>query len=216
MYMHIWQLTKLRRLDVQNNRLTVVENLESQVDTLEELYLANNGLEDEGLCHPTGLGLRFTQLTMLDLSRNLVVSARPFKHLTGLEDLWLSGNKVETFDALEPLSSLTELTGIYLEYNPVADEFEYRKKLKEIVPSLTQIDATLVGGLAANGIPSMNLAGVVETTEDRMRRLQNMAVERAKIHTAQLEAAKAQATQAGDGEGKAKEDQNDNEGEEKA
>jgi len=43
-------LHKLRKLDVQSNRLTSIENLNGLEDTLEELYLAHNGIDDEGAC----------------------------------------------------------------------------------------------------------------------------------------------------------------------
>eukprot|EP00934_Nitzschia_sp_Nitz4_P000857 Nitzschia sp. Nitz4//scaffold180_size44305//2689//4167//NITZ4_007232-RA/size44305-processed-gene-0.8-mRNA-1//1//CDS//3329539446//857//frame0 len=139
-------LTKLRRLDVQSNRLTKVENLMAQKDTLEELYLAHNGIDNEGASCETGLALTFPNLNVLDLSRNRLTSTKPFAHLPGLEELWLSGNQVETMDAVEPLrqaaaENVQSLETIYLEYNPVASEFEYRKMLKEWIPSLQQIDA---------------------------------------------------------------------------
>lgn len=41
-------LTNLRRLDVQANRLTTIEGLTSQVDTLEELYLSHNAVDNTG------------------------------------------------------------------------------------------------------------------------------------------------------------------------
>ncbi len=41
-------LTNLRRLDVQANRLTTIEGLTSQVDTLEELYLSHNAIDNRG------------------------------------------------------------------------------------------------------------------------------------------------------------------------
>lgn len=41
-------LTNLKRLDVQANRLTTVEGLSSQVDTLEELYLSHNAIDNPG------------------------------------------------------------------------------------------------------------------------------------------------------------------------
>lgn len=167
---------------MQSNRLVSVANLTSQVDTLEELYLAHNGINDEGASESTGLALPFSQLAILDMSRNLLTSAKPFQHLAALSDLWLSGNRIESFDAVEPLSQLTELDGLYLEYNPVANDFEYRKKLKEMVPSLTQIDATLIRGLAGHGLPS---APPAQTMEAQMRRLQQLAVERARTETEQ-------------------------------
>ena len=185
----IEKLTKLRRLDVQSNRLTVVANLESQKDTLEELYLGHNGITNEGASDPTGLALNFSQLCTLDLSRNFLTSTEPMAHLVGLSDLWLSGNKIESFDEISHLSTLTVLDAIYLEYNPVADEFEYRKKLKEIVPSLNQIDATLIGGVAAHGMKSFGQGGAAETHEEKMRRLQDIVVRKAQAETTRLQQA---------------------------
>ena len=159
-------------------------NLSAQVDTLEELYLAHNGINDDGAVDPTGLALPFTNLTTLDLSRNRLTTTAPFAHMTSLEDLWLSGNKIASFQAVQPLSVLGKacLEEIYLEYNPVADEFEYRKKLKEMIPSLQKIDANMVGGLAAHGIPSVAAGGgVAMTREEELRRMQEQVVARARM-----------------------------------
>mmetsp|Transcript_11917 Transcript_11917/g.19748 ORF Transcript_11917/g.19748 Transcript_11917/m.19748 type:complete len:439 (-) Transcript_11917:56-1372(-) len=178
------KLTKLRRLDVQSNRLTSVSGLSAQVDTLEELYLAHNGITDEGALQPTGLGLHFTQLTTLDLSRNFLTTTQPFENIVSLEELWLSGNKITTFDGIAPSGALTSLDTVYLEYNPVADDFEYRKKVKELIPCLKQIDATLIAGLAANGIPAVASGGTAETQLEQMRRLQDIVVLKAQAETA--------------------------------
>jgi protein phosphatase 1 regulatory subunit 7 len=179
------KLTKLRRLDVQSNRLTSVTGLSAQVDMLEELYLAHNGITDEGASHPTGLGLHFKQLTTLDLGRNFLTTTQPFEHLVTLEELWISGNKIETFDSIAPIGNLASLDTVYLEYNPVADDFEYRKKLKELIPSLTQIDANLIGGLTMNGIPTATSGGgAAETQMEQMRRLQEIVVLKAQAETA--------------------------------
>lgn len=178
------KLTKLRRLDVQSNRLTKITNLTTQVDTLEELYLAHNGINDEGAAQTSGLALPFTNLTTLDLSRNCLTSTQAFAHLTSLEDLWLSGNKIATFDAVQPLSVLGTRDGacleeLYLEYNPVADEFEYRKKLKEMIPSLTKIDANMIGG-AYGGMVS---GGQAMTREEQLSRMQEQVVARARAES---------------------------------
>jgi protein phosphatase 1 regulatory subunit 7 len=179
------KLTKLRRLDVQSNRLTSVTGLSAQVDTLEELYLAHNGITDEGASQPTGLGLHFKQLTTLDLGRNFLTTTQPFAHLVTLEELWISGNKIETFDSIAPIGNLSSLDTVYLEYNPVADDFEYRKKVKELIPSLTQIDANLIGGLIMNGIPTTTSGGgTAETQMEQMRRLQEIVVLKAQAETA--------------------------------
>ncbi|KAL7554196.1 hypothetical protein ACHAWF_018627 [Thalassiosira exigua] len=172
-------LTKLRKLDVQANRLTGVEGLEAQVDTLEELYLSHNGIDVEGAKRDTGLALPFRELNTLDLSRNRLTDASPFGHLTSLADLWISGNDIKTFEDVEPLRNLTELDAVYLEYNPVASEFEYRKRLAETIPSLTQIDATMIGGLGQHGYASAGGSGA--SLVDRMRQMQEKAIEKAKM-----------------------------------
>lgn len=177
---------------MQSNRLTQVTNLSTQVNTLEELYLAHNGINDEGALQPTGLALKFTCLITLDLSRNCLTTTKAFSHLTTLEDLWLSGNKICNFDDVAPLSVLGTREGacleeIYLEYNPIADEFEYRKKLKELIPSLTKIDANMIGGLTTYGIPAGIGGGEALTHEEQIRRLQEAVIVRAKKESNQNE-----------------------------
>ena len=175
-------MTKLRRLDIQSNRLTKIENLTTQQETLEELFLAHNGIDDEGC---TWLAqTSFPNLNVLDLSKNRLTSTAQFSHLEGLEELWLSSNQIETFDAIIPLKEAPNLRieTIYLEYNPIASEFEYRKRLAEWVPSLTQIDATLIGGLGAQGLSHHQVATALPIQE-QMRRLQEAAIQRAKQET---------------------------------
>ena len=182
------QLTKLRRLDVQANRLTEIENLTAQNDTLEELYLSHNAITSEGAAMATGLAQAFPNINVLDLSRNRIISTAPFAHLSSLEELWLSGNKIGTFDDVQPLSALGQhnLETVYLEYNPVADEFEYRKRVAELIPSLKQIDANMIRGLAAHGIaPAARSGGAAQTAEEEMRGLQGAAIARAREQSGQ-------------------------------
>ena len=174
------KLTKLRRLDVQANRLTKIENLEAQVDTLEELYLAHNGIDVEGATCETGLALPFTQLNTIDMSRNRLVDTSPFGHIKSLTDLWISGNDIKTFHDIEHIRELTELDGVYLEYNPVASEFEYRKKVAELAPSLTQIDATMIWGLAQHGY---GLMGSGDNLAQRMKQMQDTALRKAQVES---------------------------------
>mmetsp|Transcript_27795 Transcript_27795/g.75616 ORF Transcript_27795/g.75616 Transcript_27795/m.75616 type:complete len:467 (-) Transcript_27795:169-1569(-) len=199
-------LRKLRRLDVQSNRLTSVSDedgqcyLNSQRETLEELYLGHNGLDDEGISGLISLAGRgdstfvFPKLNVLDLSRNrltntasLVVDPKnndAFAEWPMLEELWLSGNAMENFEAVYPLKEASEknllpqLETLYLEYNAVAKDFEYRKKLAEFIPTLEQIDATKIRG---HGSLPMRLGnGIVGSTEERLRQLQAAAIQRAK------------------------------------
>lgn len=186
------KLTKLRRLDIQSNRLTRIENLQSQCDTLEELYLAHNGIDDEGAWLDTGLKLSFPNLSVIDMSRNRLTTTVPFGHLSALEELWLSGNEMTSFDAVVPLKeasaagSLPNLETLYLEYNPLASDFEYRKKLAEWIPSLKQIDATFIAGVATHSIVRVGPGGGETggaSTEERLRQLQAVAIERAHRET---------------------------------
>ena len=104
---------------------------------------------------------------------------------------------METFDAVLPLREasssgrLPKLETIYLEYNPLASDFEYRKKLAEWIPTLIQIDATMIGGLAAHGMaPTGDAARVIgaasaagatnASTEETLRQLQEAAIAKAR------------------------------------
>jgi protein phosphatase 1 regulatory subunit 7 len=175
-------LTKLRRLDVQSNRLTCVENLQTQQETLEELYLAHNAIDNEGVSKPTGLTLSFPNLSVLDLNRNKLTSTDPLVHLKSLDELWISGNLIASFDDVQSLSELDSLSTIYLEYNECQKDPLYRKKLQELMPNLKQIDADLIGGLAAHGLPSAPRLPAW-TEEERLQKLQEQIIERARAET---------------------------------
>jgi hypothetical protein len=58
--------------------------------------------------------------------------------------LQLTFPQVASFDALKPLTSLSNLTCLYLEHNPLAKDFEYRMTVTKMLPSLQQLDATMV------------------------------------------------------------------------
>jgi protein phosphatase 1 regulatory subunit 7 len=168
---------------VQSNRLTEVKNLQTQVNTLEELYLAHNGIDDAGASSETGIALPFTELSTLDMGRNRLTTTRMFSHLLSLNDLWLGGNQISSFDDIMPIAPLGTgkdacLEEIYLEYNPIASDFEYRKRVKEILPSLEKIDADMI-----HGYPSGASLGQGTTTEEEGRRLQEEVIARAKAET---------------------------------
>lgn len=55
----------------------------------------------------------------------------------------LNDNKIAEWSCIQPLGQMKTLATIYLERNPVAADPAYRRKLKMMIPSLTQIDATL-------------------------------------------------------------------------
>jgi Leucine-rich repeat (LRR) protein len=113
------------------------EGLQGMVQ-LEELYLAGNAITDA-----SGLeGL--SNLNTLDLSSNQLTSTSGLESLKYLVDLWMNSNVVSSFEAVEPLKNLPALDCLYLEHNPIYKDFEYRKRLTQMLPTLTQIDATAV------------------------------------------------------------------------
>ncbi len=93
------------------------------------------------------------------------------------------------------MGAIPSLETLYLEYNPLASDFEYRKKLAQWIPTLQQIDATMIGGLAAHGVVTAGggstgsagggTVGVAsgDTSAERLRQLQAAAIERAKRET---------------------------------
>jgi hypothetical protein len=113
-------------------------------------------------------------------------------HLTSLTDLWLSGNQISSFDNVAPIRVLdSSLESIYLEYNPIYQDFEYRKKLKELLPSLEQIDAVRIDG--GYGM-TWNVTNVITATRDSilkptsmggMKQLQDKIMKRAEEETDQ-------------------------------
>lgn len=150
-------LGNLKRLDIQCNRLThIYGGCLSGLSQLEELYLARNGFSGTiGSDALVGLSC----LTTLDLSNNRLTST---EHITGgahcplLEEAWLGGNCIPSLEAavVGLKSTLPCLGCVYLEHNPLIScckaegftdgEAAYRYRLKQLLPTLKQIDATPV------------------------------------------------------------------------
>lgn len=55
----------------------------------------------------------------------------------------MNDNQVSDWNCIQPLGQIVTLATVYLERNPIANDPAYRRKLKMMIPSLTQIDATL-------------------------------------------------------------------------
>ncbi|KAJ8602480.1 hypothetical protein CTAYLR_001211 [Chrysophaeum taylorii] len=131
-------IAELSVLDVQSNRLTSLQDaFGPNLRTLRELYLANNAigpdLEPGHLQH-------LANLVTIDLSHNRLTRLDPFAVLALLEDLWLSYNAVPDLDHVSPVAKLP-LTCIYLEHNPCAQDPRYVAFLRDLFPTLTQVDA---------------------------------------------------------------------------
>ena len=132
-------LANLKRISIQSNRLTEMGNGLAPLINLEELYLSHQGIGAiEGLD-----GLR--KLNTIDISHNRLTSTNgiPVDDLPELEDLWLNGNKISEYAEVDRLAPLgATLHTIYLQHNPLAKDFEYRKRVKAtFAEALMYIDA---------------------------------------------------------------------------
>lgn len=143
----IGSLSKLRKLDVQHNRLTSISDEGDEIGedvgvtaltALEELYLAFNAIENV-----RGLPVA-SPLNTVDLSTNQISSVEGIEAHKGLQEVWMTASKLTTMDQLEPLKGLPEISCLYLEHSPIAKDFEYRKAITVMLPTLEQLDATEV------------------------------------------------------------------------
>lgn len=141
----IGALPALEKLDVQNNRIVCVPTGEVPA-SVRELYLACNGIPALG-------GL--LELTAASNLQTLDLSSNPLRSLEGvggfgpcLEELWLTSVKLQEPSDLDSLRGLTRLQCLYLEHSPVMRGLgeRYQPLMRELVPSLVQLDALSVGG----------------------------------------------------------------------
>lgn len=132
-------LRKLRRLDIQSNRLECIGDGLLNLELLEELYLSHMGIKSiEGLD-----GLR--RLTTLDLTANQIKDVAGGLHDQAvLEELWLGENSIESLSFIDNISHMKCLKTIYLERNPIENDKNYRQKILSSFPGLRQLDASLV------------------------------------------------------------------------
>lgn len=84
-----------------------------------------------------------TKLQTLDLAGNRIKTLEGLGTLTELEEFWFNDNQLEDWSQLNHLSKCQKLSTVYLERNPIQNDVNYRRKIKLVLPSLTQIDATL-------------------------------------------------------------------------
>ena len=130
-------LRSLVRVSIQSNRVTKIENLDALADTLEELYLS-----DQGISVVENLGA-LRRLTTLDLTNNKLATTLGLPALPDLTDLWMGANGVASFEDVARLAALfPRLDTLMLDRNPIANDFQYRQRVKALVPSLTCIDST--------------------------------------------------------------------------
>ncbi|CAK7272991.1 protein phosphatase regulatory subunit Sds22 [Sporothrix epigloea] len=159
-------LPKLRLLSIQSNRIRDLSPLKD-VPTLEELYVSHNALTsltsltgkpdaveeiiavadvdkvEAADAPPQALPL----LRVLDISNNQITSFSGTEHLSALEEVWASYNRIIDFSDVERcLHDKTKLETVYLEGNPLQlrGPALYRNKVRLALPQVQQIDATYV------------------------------------------------------------------------
>jgi len=109
----------LKILSIGRNHLKKVEKLEGIAGSLEELWASYNSISNlDGI-----------------------------NTLSKLQVLYLSNNKIKSWDELEKLQSMSELRDILLIGNPIYDAFTPEQQRVEVlkrVPQLTKIDGVVV------------------------------------------------------------------------
>lgn len=84
------------------------------------------------------------KLRVLDISHNSISSFSGLPHLTELREFWANNNNMQCFRELEHLSSCEKLLSVYLECNPWCASLRYMAIVREYLPTLQQIDATIL------------------------------------------------------------------------
>ena len=72
-----------------------------------------------------------------------MVDISGLEQMTKLEEFWANNNQINNWAEVEKLMVNTNLATVYLEHNPIQKDPQYRRKIKLVLPNLTQIDATL-------------------------------------------------------------------------
>merc|ERR1712070_69366 len=86
-----------------------------------------------------------TQLSVLDVSINQLVSVSGVQHLTQLEEFWANDNRIADIEMVQPLTLLLALKTVYLWGCPLAKQSDYRTQVLSLLPpSLTQLDADML------------------------------------------------------------------------
>merc|ERR1712168_818207 len=139
-------------LNLDNCRSTgEIEGIDDKYSSLKLLSMINVGVTSlKGFP-------KLPALQKLELSDNRISGTLScLKHLTTLTHLNLSGNKIKTLDALEPLADLTKLRNLDLFNNDVTKVDEYRPLVFKMIPSLQYLD----------GFDSENVEAVESDDED--------------------------------------------------
>lgn len=135
-------LPKLKKLSLQNNRLTEWnEKSINNILQITELYLNSNKLS----CIVESVK-NLKELKIFDLSCNEIKDITICSDLKSVEEFWFNDNNIEDFKMVENLIHNDNLRTLYLEKNKIETTLgdKYRKIIIETLPQLTQLDAVPV------------------------------------------------------------------------
>jgi Leucine-rich repeat (LRR) protein len=82
-----------------------------------------------------------TSLRVLDLASNKISHLQRLETLVSLEELWMNGNQLSSFQELDLLRHNTKLQTLYFEHNPISHDPQYVNKVRVAVAGITQLDA---------------------------------------------------------------------------
>ena len=132
------KLAKLRQLSLQSNRIEEIGEAVATLDKLEELYLADNGVETL----PLALG-KLPLLHTIDLSGNRIAELPAELRLEKVTEFWMSNNAIDKWPEVERIHAICpKAETVYLNGNPVSNDPRYLARVRDLIPGLTQIDAT--------------------------------------------------------------------------
>lgn len=96
-------------------------------------------------------------MNTLDVSNNVITRLENLSSLVELTDLWINHNQLTNYEELVELETLPVLATLYLEGNPMSRDTQYRIKVVLALPKLEQLDATPVRhpgyGVRTDGVP---------------------------------------------------------------
>lgn len=139
-------MKRLRILSVQSNRLTRIEGLALISESLEELYLSHNRIEELPLAELA----QCKRLKILDVTGNQIMAIpKGFgAEMPALEEFWASDNLLDNLnqqlDAFDR-GLAQRMTTVYLGgTNPMAAHPRYLAVVRQAFPILKQIDGTIL------------------------------------------------------------------------
>ncbi|XP_015124234.1 protein phosphatase 1 regulatory subunit 42 [Diachasma alloeum] len=139
-------LRNLKSLYLGHNGINIVQGLEG-LDSLLELHVENQKLAvgESLVFDPRSLKTLSNHLKVLNVASNKLNSLRPLSHFLNLEYLDARDNKMEDMrDLSETVATLPWLNRLFLQGNPVTQNYRYRENLIAHSNSLGYSDGKIV------------------------------------------------------------------------